>query len=331
MEPALLRAIHDAPGDPVNWAVLGDWLEDKGDPRAELLRLRLQLAEGSGERAHARLVRRQADLLAAGVRPCVPVLVNSIGMELALIPGGTFLMGSPEDEDGRYDDEGPCHAVTITRPFWLGRAPVTQAQFREIMGTHTSHFSAAGGGAEEVAGLDTDTLPVDRVTWFEAVRFCHRLSSLPGEREAGRVYRLPTEAEWEYACRAESRLPFSTGARLTAAMANFDGTRPYGLPRSRGKNLKRTSPVGSYPPNAWGLYDMHGNVWEWCHDWFDREYYAGSPSVDPEGPEDGTERVLRGGSYYYIGSSCRSAIRLDREPEARSNLDGFRVALPWPG
>jgi len=327
MEPALLRAIREAPGDLMTWSVLGDWLEDQGDPRADLVRLRVELAgPPQGERAHLRLVRRQAEILAAGVRPAVPAFVNEAGMEMVLIPAGSFLMGSPEDEEGRYEDEGPRHQVTITRPYWLGRGQVTQGQFRRVMGSNPSHFSASGGGAEEVAGLDADALPVDRVTWNEAARFCQRLSSL----HPGPAYRLPTEAEWEHACRAGSRVAFSCGAKLTSGLANFDGTRPYGS-RERGKYLKRTSPMGSYPPNAWGLFDMHGNVWEWCADWFDREYYAASPSADPEGPASGAEKVLRGGSYYYIGSSCRAAIRLDREPEARSNLDGFRVALPWRG
>ncbi|MBY0232690.1 MAG: SUMF1/EgtB/PvdO family nonheme iron enzyme [Gemmataceae bacterium] len=328
---ALLHALRSDPADSLAWLALADWLEEQDDAAGELVRLRLRLREPLPARTRRDLVKRQAELLAAGVLPCVPDLVNSAGMEFALIQPGTFVMGTPEDEEGRYDDEGPAHAVTITRPFWMGRHTVTQAQFRARMGRNPSCFSPDGDGAAAVAGLDHGTLPAERVTWHEAARFCARLSALGPEKKAGRVYRLPTEAEWEYACRAGSAGPFACGEELTSALANFDGTRPYGT-RKKGKHLQRTSPVGSYPPNAWGLYDMHGNVWEWCHDWFDRDYYAISPASDPPGPATGEEKVLRGGSYYYIGSSCRAAIRLDREPDARSNLDGFRVVLEWsPG
>jgi uncharacterized protein (TIGR02996 family) len=329
MEAALLQAIRESPAEEMNWRVLGDWLEDLGDTRADLVRLRLELL-GPRLKPDARLalVRQQTELLRAGVRPCVPTLVNSLGMEFVLVPPGGFFMGSSEDEEGRYEDEGPRHLVRITRPFWLGRYTVTQGQYARLIGGNPSYFTSARMGEE--ADGDPTNLPVERVTWYEAVEFCEAMSRASAERKAGRKYRLPTEAEWEYACRAGSEAPFGYGAELTSALANFDGTKPYGS-REKGKHLRRTTLVGSYPPNAWGLYDMHGNVWEWCSDWFERDYYANSPTDDPTGPEEGAEKVLRGGSYYYIGSSCRAAIRLDREPEARSNLDGFRVAIDWAG
>jgi formylglycine-generating enzyme required for sulfatase activity len=249
-------------------------------------------------------------------------------MELVLIRPGVFWMGSPASEPGRYLDEGPRHRVRITRPFYLGRCQVTQEQYERHMGQNPSNFRGGGAGAERVAGLDTRRFPVESVSWLEATAFCAALSVLPAERAAGRIYRLPTEAEWEYGCRAGTAhsAPFHFGYSLSSRQANFDGDRPYGRAR-RGPNLRRPCPVGSYRPNAWGLHDMHGNVWEWCSDWFDETYYEHSPEDDPPGPEEGESRVLRGGSYYYIGASCRAAIRFGRRPISRSSLDGFRVAL----
>jgi formylglycine-generating enzyme required for sulfatase activity len=179
-----------------------------------------------------------------------------------------------------------------------------------------------------VRGLDTSSFPVDSVTWEDAAAFCAALSRRSAEKKAGRTYRLPTEAEWEYACRAGTTwsAPFHFGESLSSRQANFDGSHPYGGAMS-GPSLGRTCPVGSYPPNAYGLYDMHGNVWEWCADWFDVNYYPVSPTRDPAGPDEGHERVLRGGSFFYIGSSCRAAIRFGRPIDEPSSLDGFRVAM----
>jgi formylglycine-generating enzyme required for sulfatase activity len=163
-------------------------------------------------------------------------------------------------------------------------------------------------------------LPVDSPTWLDAVEFCRRLSALPAEKKAKRTYRLPSEAEWEYACRAGTTSPVAFGTRLRPEHANYD-------PRhASGRSTRHTTPVGSYPANAWGLYDMHGNLWEWCADWFDEDYYAVSPRHDPPGPIDGGLRMLRGGSWFYIASSCRSAIRFGRAPEEANDLVGFRVA-----
>jgi uncharacterized protein (TIGR02996 family) len=328
LEEALLQAVHDDPTDEAPWLVLADWLEEQGDRRAELLRLQLRLRGQMRDPAREELEGQARDLIATGVRPCAPVLVNSIGMPLALVRPGTFWMGSPAGEENRYDDENPRHRVEISRPFYLGVHQVTQQQFERVMGRNPSHFHAGGPGGEVVRGLDTSSSPVESVSWLEARAFCAALSALPAEKKAGRLYRLPSEAEWEYACRAgvSSSAPFHFGFSLSSRQANFDGARPYGGAK-RGRNLRRTCPVGSYPPNAFGLHDMHGNVWEWCEDWFDVEYYAVSPPRDPPGPEAGESRVLRGGSFYYIASSCRTAIRFGRRPDGHSNLDGFRVAL----
>src|SRR5262249_4326336 len=152
------------------------------------------------------------------------------------------------------------------------------------------------------AGSSADH-PVERVTWEEAVEFCRRLSHLPEEKAAGRAYRLPTEAEWEYACRAGTATPFAQGLSLSGAQANFDGGFPYGG-GERGRSLQKTTRVGSYPANNFGVHDLHGNVWEWCADWLDSLYYAASPKRDPQGPAAGQLRVLRGGSWRNHAVTC---------------------------
>jgi formylglycine-generating enzyme required for sulfatase activity len=164
------------------------------------------------------------------------------------------------------------------------------------------------------------------ISWDEAVAFCTALSNLPAEREARRVYRLPTEAEWEYACRAGTRTAFHQGASLGCDQAHFDGAYPYGDGR-RGPTLPRTVPVGSFPPNTWGLSDMHGNVWEWCADWFEDRFYQNSPRSDPRGPDSGIYRVLRGGSWKNQAGTCRAAYRNALAPNQRQPFVGFRVLL----
>ena len=260
-------------------------------------------------------------------------LENSIGMKLVPIKAGEFLMGS-KNEFGRWAHEHQ-HKVRLSGPFHIGAFEVTQGEYAKVMGSNPSHFSAAGAGKEKVKELDAGKLPVDSVSWEEAVEFCRKLSELPAEKEAGRVYRLPTEAQWEYACRAGTSTPFHYGEQLSSKMANFDGNTPY-LKREdvikgvdpatiAGPYLKRTVPVGSYEPNAWGLYDMHGNVWEWCSDWFSPVYYRKSPEADPPGPEKGSRKVSRGGGWYYFAAGCRSASRYEREPGRKRNTEGFRV------
>ena len=253
-------------------------------------------------------------------------LTNSLGMKFALIQSGTFLMGSPPDEAGRGSDEGPQHEVTIARPFYLAIYPVTQEQYQRVMRTNPSHFCRSGRGKDAVKDLDPQTLPVERVTWGNAVVFCRKLSEWPEEQRQGRKYRLPTEAEWEYACRGDSPQPFHLGLSLSSALANFDGNYPCGG-APRGAYLKRTSPVGTYPPSPQGLHDLHGNVWEWCSDWYGEHYYQEGPAEDPQGPPTGDRRVVRGGCWSSPGNNCRTAYRGKLEPGDHLYRVGFRVLL----
>jgi formylglycine-generating enzyme required for sulfatase activity len=248
------------------------------------------------------------------------MIVNSIGMKLVRIPAGKFLMGSPATEPERDADEEQ-HEVVISRPFYLGAYEVTQGQYQKVNGKNPAQFPAGGAS------------PVEQVAWSAAVNFCQKLSSLPDEKKAGRVYRLPTEAEWEYACRAGTSTPFAFGADLGSTQANFNGNYPYGV-AAVGPYLKKPTKVGSYAPNAWGLYDMHGNVAEWCSDWYDPEYYKRSPRENPTGPEKGVQstgfgtdfyRVLRGGCWLDEGRGCRSAYRFRLQSTEPYQLVGFRV------
>ena len=237
---------------------------------------------------------------------------KSINMKMVLIPAGKFMMGSPKDEKDRCDDE-ILHEVTITKPFYLGTYLVTQEEYEKVMGRNPSCYSATGAGRGKVIGRDTSRFPMEEVSWFAAVEFCKRLSELPEEKNAGRTYRLPTEAEWEYACRAGTTTQFYFGDKITTAQANYD--HRYDRP---------PTPVGSFPANAWGLYDMHGNVEEWCQDWYGP--YPQEKVVDPQGPKTGERRVLRGGSFFDDASGVRSASRRNREPAWRCETIGFRVA-----
>jgi formylglycine-generating enzyme required for sulfatase activity len=276
----------------------------------------------------ADLAERLAHLLdrpGVEVRKPVPVpadlprqIVNVIGMKLALVPAGTFRMGSPDDETNRGADEGPQHEVTITRPFYMGIHPVTQREYAAVMGHNPAQFVRASGGSAEH--------PVEQVSWEDAAAFCRRLSERAEEKKAGRSYRLPTEAEWECACRAGTTTPFSFGSSLSAEQANFDGARPYGTAKP-GEARGRTTKVGSFRPNAFGLADMHGNVWEWVSDWYAEDYYEHSPDRDPPGPLRGTRRVLRGGCWNNSGHLCRSARRNKYAPDFRSDTIGFRVVV----
>jgi formylglycine-generating enzyme required for sulfatase activity len=250
-------------------------------------------------------------------------ITNSLGMKFVRVPRGKFAMGSPASEPNHNPNQ-QLHDVEITEPFYLGAHEVTQQQFRKIMGSNPSYFSATGGGGLQVVGLDTSRFPVDSVTWLEAVEFCKKLAAQPKEVAARRTYRLPTEAEWEYACRAGTTTAFSFGKSGTSTQANFDGTQPYGG-APVGPNLRRTCAVGSYKPNAWGLYDMHGNVREWCGDWFGENYYRSSPAKGPPGPKDGTARCMRGGDYSFAAYVSRSAFRGYSEPTNRNARFGFRV------
>jgi uncharacterized protein (TIGR02996 family) len=329
VEEALLQALHAAPNDEVTWLALADWLEEHGqEQRAELVRLVRQLRQvfvwkPSPQRAE--LEDRVAELLRAGVSPVVPQLTNSIGMVLSLIAPGPFRMGSSSLEPYHSSDEGPIDEVEMTRPFYMSAYPVTQAQYEHVIGRNPSFFSSSGPGEDSVKGLDTAAFPVECVSWEEAQAFCRTLSDLPGEKATGRVYHLPGEAEWEYACRggAASTTPFNLGRSLSSSEANFNRNYPYG------DALRRTSKVGSYRPNVFGLYDMHGNVWEWCEDWYDQQHYRRASHRDPTGPSAGSHRVVRGGAYDSYGHACRSAARSFRVPNSRHHALGFRVVLAW--
>ena len=237
-------------------------------------------------------------------------ITNSIGIKLMRIPTGKFMIGSPESEEKRYRNETQ-HEVTISQNFYMGATEVTQAQWQKLMGDKPSFFKG-------------DELPVEKIRWDEAVDFCKRLSEMPEEKKVGRKYRLPTESEWEYACRAGTTTPFHFGSQLNGSQANCIGTLPYGT-EAEGPSLKKTTPVGKYPANAWGLYDMHGNVWEWCSDWAVK--YPSGAAADPNGPATVLRRVGRGGSWRNGAVGCRSADRIRYVPSDRNNYLGFRVAL----
>ena len=249
---------------------------------------------------------------------------NSIGLKLRRIPAGEFRMGSAKDDPGVRPDEMPRHRVRISRPFYIGVYEVTQSEFQSVMGFNRSFYSNTGPMKNQLAEFDCSRFPVDGITWYQAVEFCLKLSQSEAEKSAGRVYRLPTEAEWEYACRAGKSSTFSFGDELSSTQANFNGKFPFGSVQAR-PFLNRTTTVGSYQPNGFGLYDMHGNLNEWCMDRFGRDYYRVSPTTDPKGPKIGTARVIRGGDWYSDGRDCRSSFRYADIPDGTFYALGFRV------
>ena len=246
------------------------------------------------------------------------VITNSIGMKLVLVPNGTFMMRSEIEEErieeGRASNNEKEYQVTISKDYYLGVTEVTQGQYEKVMGTNPSRFQG-----KKVQG-DSSNLPVEQVSWEDAVEFCKKLSDLPEERKTLRVYRLPTEAEWEYACRAGSSSFYSFGAssKSLGDYAWFVGNSDL-----------QTHPVGEKKANAWGLYDMHGNVVEWCSDWYGK-YPKGAVS-DPGGPDEGSGRVERGGYFGGGAQFCRSAFRYGRDPSYRDGCHGFRLALSSSG
>ena len=228
-------------------------------------------------------------------------------LRFAFIPPGEFMMGSPEDEPGRWDDESPLHRVRITRGFYMQTTPVTQAQWEAVMGKNPSGFKEAGPNA-----------PVERVSWEDIQMFLQKVNPMTGSER----FRLPTEAEWEYACRAGTETAFYNGP-ITEPSGHDPNLDKVGwFDENSGST---THPVGQKEPNAWGLYDMHGNVWEWCSDWFDEKYYAKSPPEDPQGPESGAGRVNRGGAWLNDAGFCRAAYRGRYTPDYRSIYLGFRL------
>ena len=238
-------------------------------------------------------------------------LSEDVNMDMIWIEPGTFMMGSPEDENGRDYNETQ-HEVTLTRGYWIGKYEVTQAQYQAVMGTNPSYFNGAD-------------LPVEMVSWDDAKAFCKKLTEL--ERSAGRLpegyeYNLPTEAQWEYACRAGTRSALNSGQNLTdkEECPEMDEVGWYG-----GNSDFQTHPAGQKQPNAWGLYDMHGNVCEWCLDWYDD--YPADAVTDPTGPDAGSYRILRGGANGDDAQDCRSAARSHTSPGSNFDFCGFRVAL----
>lgn len=251
---------------------------------------------------------------------------NALGMKFVLIPAGEFMMGATENTEGSCcgrSENGP-HLVRITKPFYLGIYAVTQDEFQRVMKTNPSWFSAQGGGKDYVRGMDTKRFPVEQVSWSAAQEFCKELSA-----QEKKTYRLPTEAEWEYACRAGTTTAFNFGDSLNGSEANCNGYFPYGS-AGPGPFLRRTTTVGSYQANAWGLYDMHGNVWQWCQDWFQPYYYAHSPQDDPQGPIEGHDRCARGGGWDAGAADCRSADRWKLPPDFPFYSLGFRVVEVAP-
>jgi formylglycine-generating enzyme required for sulfatase activity len=248
--------------------------------------------------------------------PKAPSFVNAAGMKMLRLGPGRFHMGSPTSDRAASEDERPRHEVEITRPFYLGETEVTQEQYRRVTGRSPSYYRPDGPGKEKVAGQNTDELPVETVSWHDAEELCRLLSELPEERAAGRRYRLPTEAEWEYACRAGTGSHFHFGDNVTPEQL---GEHAWFSLNAGG----RTRPVRQKRPNPWGLYDMHGNVWEWCADG-KRTYEVGVVS-DPRGPDQGP-RVLRGGSWPGSVTGSRAASRWALGPDQRKSNIGFRVA-----
>jgi formylglycine-generating enzyme required for sulfatase activity len=251
-------------------------------------------------------------------------IVNSIGMKLKLIPAGDFQMGSPDSDEDAGDDEKPQHRVRIARSFYLGIYPVTQREYMEVTKTNPSHFQSG------------ERHPVESVPWLDAAAFCSALSQKEGLKPfyaiqgdavevrdwSGPGYRLPTEAEWEYACRAgsQTRYCFSDDEKALGEYAWYSAN-----------SNRQTQPVGKKKPNAFGLYDMHGNVWEWCWDGYAADYYQSSAVDDPRGPDGASARVLRGGGWGGIPRSCRSADRDGGGPGNRCGILGFRLALGQSG
>ncbi len=257
----------------------------------------------------------------------------AVPTNLVFIPAGTFTMGSPASEAERDPGEAPT-VVSISRDFWMGRCEATQGEYLQIMSNSPSWFHGARPCCPEGNFGTNYDRPVEQVSWSNAVAYCAALTQR--ERQAGRLppayaYRLPTEAEWEYACRAGTTNAFHYGAALRSGMANFYGFTEYdsstgSVPNPNGVFPGKPVAVGSYLPNAWGLYDMHGSVWEWCLDWWSASLPGGSVT-DPKGPATGTLHVSRGGSWYVPGKYLRSACRLTEHPRAVSYETGFRVVL----
>ena len=259
---------------------------------------------GCGEEAQKEAVQEEAPKEASfAIKPGENFTVPDLNLTMIWVEPGTFTMGSPTSEEGRNSRYETQHQVTLTKGFYLGKYELTQAQWEKVMGNNPS----------SVKGTNR---PVENVSWNDAVAFCKKLTEM--EKKAGRVpqgmaYQLPTEAQWEYACRAGTTSVYSWGDSINSSNANYD------------KNVDVTTPVGKYPPNPWGFHDMHGNVWEWCADWYGT--YPSGSVTNPEGPASGSSRIARGGSWGNSWAYLRSARRQYSTPSGRGNNLGFRVGF----
>lgn len=300
-ERAFLQAMHEHPENDCLRLAFADLLDGHRDPRGELIRLLHSLTQSAEVADRRRLEDRLRALLASGVKPVGPFITNPVGMRFTWISAGSFLMGSPEDEEGRFSNviAETQHVVTLPSGFYLAIHPVTQVSWRKVMGDNPSYFQG-------------DELPVEQISWDDCHEFLRKLGDLDGCS-----YRLPTEAEWEYACRGGTTTPSFFGESVSSDQANFNGQVPYGNEK-KGVYRGTTTPVGTFPPNAWGLYDMHGNVEEWCADSYG-EFWTG----------DGENRAVRGGSYSDIGSAMRSAYRPSYLHSTRERNVGFRPLQVW--
>ncbi len=239
-------------------------------------------------------------------------LGNGVSIDLVKIPSGSFQMGAPASEESSRDNERPQHMVTVPE-FWMGKYAVTQAQYQTVTTINPSHFSG-------------DDHPVECVSWHEAIAFCQKIA-----QETGIILRLPSEAEWEYACRAGTTTPVHFGETIRTDQANYDGSNVYGNGRE-GPYREKTTPVGSFPANDFGLYDMHGNVLEWCQDCWHDSSYAHAPQDGSPWVKDTVSlyKVMRGGSWDYDPRYCRSASRFSYSPDDYRYTFGFRVCCSAP-
>ncbi len=327
-----------SPGRPGGAAVNGPAEDARGSASAS----RASESAPATAAPDAGAVNGVADAVAGEKGVGKPVPMGKCREGFVYVPPGTFVMGSPEDEPGRGEDEGPQHRVTLTHGFCLGRTEVTQGQFERLMGVNPSHFKDCGADC-----------PVERVTWWDALAYanavsraaglrpCYRLRGCTGKTGAGarcsgvevlapgadpyrcEGYRLPAEAEWEYAYRAGTTTAFYNGP-ITKPRGRDPKLDAIGWYRENSDD--HPHPVASKAPNAWGLYDMAGNVWEWCWDWYGEHYYAHSPVENPHGPASGTTHVERGGPWSNDAQYARAAYRFYVSPGLRYDDLGFRLA-----